>query len=127
MMDALPRSMPLQLTRYTEILEIVGDVLKVRVPDSGIVRLGDLALLRTSDGGERLAQTIAIDREIVSLQVFSGTKGISTRATVTFTGHPMRTAYSVNSLGRVFDGLSNPVDRGPDLSMENRIAIGGPR
>ena len=126
MMDALPRSVPLQLTRYTEILEIVGDVLKVRVPDSGIVRLGDLALLRTSDGGERLAQTIAIDREIVSLQVFSGTKGISTRATVTFMGHPMRTAYSVNILGRVFDGLCNPIDRGPDLSMENRIAIGGP-
>jgi hypothetical protein len=54
MMDAPARSMPLELTRYTEILEIVGDV-KVRVPDSGIVRLGDLALLRTSDGGERLA------------------------------------------------------------------------
>lgn len=31
--------MPLELTRYTEILEIVGDVLKVRVPDTGIVRL----------------------------------------------------------------------------------------
>jgi V/A-type H+-transporting ATPase subunit B len=26
----------------------------------------------------------------------------------------------------VFDGLCNPIDRGPDLSMENRIAIGGP-
>jgi hypothetical protein len=33
--------MPLELTRYTEILEIVGDVLKVRVPDTGIVRLGE--------------------------------------------------------------------------------------
>ena len=30
--------MPLELTRYTEIL---GDVLKVRVPDTAIVRLGE--------------------------------------------------------------------------------------
>ena len=33
--------MPLELTRYTEILEIGGDVLKVRVPDTAIVRLGE--------------------------------------------------------------------------------------
>lgn len=33
--------MPLEFTRYTEIIEIVGDVFKVRVPDTGIVRLGE--------------------------------------------------------------------------------------
>ena len=33
--------MPIEFTRYTEIIEIVGDVFKMRVPDTGIVRLGE--------------------------------------------------------------------------------------
>jgi V/A-type H+-transporting ATPase subunit B len=125
-MDAPVRPVTLELARFTEIAEIVGDVLKVRVDEAGIVRLGDVARLTTADGDVRLAQVIAIDRDRVSLQVFSGTKGISTDATVTFSGQPVRTVYSANILGRVFDGLSNPIDGGPDLSLENRIPIGGP-
>ena len=47
---------------------------------------------------------IHIDRSVVSLQVFSGTKGLSTAASVRFLGHPMQATYSPNILGRVFRG-----------------------
>ena len=39
---------------------------------------------------ESLVRIIKVEREVVSLQVFSGTKGLSTRAKVQFLGHPMR-------------------------------------
>jgi V/A-type H+-transporting ATPase subunit B len=124
--------MTLELVRYSRVLEIVGDILKVQVPsspggDGATVRFGDLAVIEQRSGGERaVAQVISIDRDVVSLQIFTGTKGVSTESTVVFLGHPMRVTYSANILGRVFDGTGNPIDGGPDLSMDPKVDIGGP-
>ena len=121
----------MELIRYSKVLEIVGDILKVQVPpagngDTAAVRFGDLATIEQTDGATSLAQVININRDAVSLQVFDGTKGVSTASTVTFLGHPMQVTYSPNILGRVFDGKGNPIDAGPDLSMDAKVAIGGP-
>lgn len=119
-----------ELMKFTRVLEIVGDTIKVAVPsehaENVSVRFGDLAVIEAVDGEKSLAQVIHIDRSDVTLQVFSGTKGISTQATATFLGHPMQTPYSDNILGRTFDGAGNPIDGGPDLSSEPRFDIGGP-
>lgn len=120
-----------ELLRYSRVLEIVGDVLKVHVPrafnDQGAaVRFGDLAVLERVDGEKSLAQVIHINRDVVSLQIFTGTKGVSTGSTVTFLGHPMQVTYSSNILGRVFDGTGNPIDGGPDLTLDPKVTIGGP-
>ncbi len=69
---------------------------------------------------------IRLDRDVVALQVFGGTKGLSTEASVQFLGHPMRVTYSANVLGRVFRGDGEPMDSGPDLSQDPKLAIGGP-
>lgn len=123
--------MVLNLVRYSRVLEIVGDILKVHVPQSDAatktnVRFGDLAILEQKDGHQSLAQVTNINRDEVSLQVFSGTKGISTETSVTFLGHPMQATYSENILGRVFDGNGTAIDGGPDLSMDPKVDIGGP-
>ncbi len=123
--------MVLDLVRYSNILEIIGDILKVQVPEArpgqdAVVRFGDLAVLEEVDGQRSLAQVINIKRDVVSLQIFTGTKGVSTGSTVTFLGHPMQVTYASNILGRVFDGTGNPIDGGPDLSMDPKVNIGGP-
>jgi V/A-type H+-transporting ATPase subunit B len=69
---------------------------------------------------------IRIDREVVALQVFSGTKGVSTASTVQFLGHPMQVTYSANILGRVFRGDGTVMDTGPDLVDDPRLSTGGP-
>ena len=118
------------LLRYRRVIEIVGDTLKVGVPEAAggaaAVRLGDLATVRGVDGTQSLAQTINIDDTAVTLQVFSGTKGISTGASATFLGHPMQVPYSENILGRVMDGSGRTIDGGPELSDEPKAVIGGP-
>ena len=119
------------LARYCRILEIVGDLLKVRVSagpgeEQPVARYGHLAVVENPDGSQSPAQVIHIDRDIVSLQVYAGTKGLSTAATVRFLGHPMRAIYSPNILGRVFRGSGEPMDGGPDLSHDPQVAIGGP-
>ena len=119
------------LARYSNILEIVGDILKVRVPASGGggeggVSFDDLAIVQDRGGFRSLARVIRLDHDVVSLQVFAGTKGLSTQASVQFLGGPMRVTYSTNILGRVFRGDGEPLDTGPDLSQDPQLAIGGP-
>lgn len=118
------------LLHYANILEIVGDIVKVRVPPnlSGktAVCFGDLALIESPGENASLAQVIHIQQERVALQVFAGTKGMSTEAKVSFLATPMRATYSPNILGRVFRGAGQPVDGGPDLSHDPKVPIGGP-
>ncbi len=111
------------LVRHTEVLGIVGDILKVRASGVGF---GDLAVVENWDQRRSLGQVIELERDVVSLQVFSGGKGLSTRAKVRFLGHPTQVTFSPNILGRVFRGSGVPLDSGPDLSNEPSIPIGGP-
>jgi len=112
-----------ELVRYTRVLSIVGDILKIRAKDVG---LGDLAVVENWDGEKSLAQVIEIQRDEVSLQVFAGGKGLSTEAKVRFLGHPSRVTYSPNILGRVFNGAGEPIDGGPTLIDDPRVDVGGP-
>ncbi|MDD3669905.1 MAG: V-type ATP synthase subunit B [Sphaerochaetaceae bacterium] len=106
---------------YTNIESISGNVITVRAEG---VRNSDLALV-TSAHGESLANVIKLDHDLVTLQVFSGSRGISTGDKVRFLGKPMRVSYSENLLGRIFNGAGKPRDNGPELT-ENLIEIGGP-
>jgi V/A-type H+-transporting ATPase subunit B len=106
---------------HSKILSIVGNVITVRA--SG-VSYEELAEVKTSRG-KSLAQVIKLEDEIVSLQVFSGSRGISTDDEVRFLGHPMQVTFSENILGRVFDGSGQPRDKGPALA-DNLIEISGP-
>ncbi|GGB99592.1 V-type ATP synthase beta chain [Marinobacterium zhoushanense] len=122
------------LVRYSRILEIIGDIVKVHVPtpegdEVSEIGYGDLALIENTldpDQPPYMAQVIRIDRDEVSLQLFSGTKGLSTRAGVRFLGHPMQVTFSPNILGRSFSGAGRPIDGGPSLSEEAKIEIDGP-
>lgn len=102
---------------YTKIQSIVGNVVSVRAEG---VRNGDLALV-----GSSYANVIKLDRDLVYLQVFAGTQGVSTTDPVKFLGKPMMVSYSEQLLGRIFTGSGVPKDNGPALT-ENMIPIGGP-
>jgi len=106
---------------YNKILSVAGNVISVRA--SGVA-YEELAQVRTSRGAS-LAQVIKLEGDLVSLQVFAGSKGISTSDEVRFLGHPMRVSFSDNMLGRIFDGSGQPRDNGPALA-QNLIEIAGP-
>lgn len=106
---------------YSRIEEIAGNVITVKASN---VKYGELAEV-TSQHGKSLAEVIRLNRELVSLQVFSGGRGISTGDQVKFLGHPMKVSFSDNLLGRIFNGRGEPRDKGPVLT-EGLIEIGGP-
>jgi V/A-type H+-transporting ATPase subunit B len=106
---------------YTSISQIAGDVITVEAEGAGYSDIAEISTRR----GSSLAQVIRLDSKNVFLQVFAGSRGVSTGDKVRFLGHPMRIASGDNLLGRIFNGSGLPLDRGPALS-ENLIEISGP-
>jgi V/A-type H+-transporting ATPase subunit B len=106
---------------YSKIESIAGNVITVSATG---VRYAELATV-SSGHGTSLAEVIQLKEDKVSLQVFAGSRGISTGDEVRFLGHPMQVSFSDNLLGRIFDGSGKPRDNGPELT-ESLIEIGGP-
>ncbi len=116
-------SMIHELVAQAGVLEIVGDVIRVRA--SGVA-LDELAIVENVDGSTSPAKVVGLDRNVASLQVFAGGKGLSTDAKVRFLGHSLRVTYSKNILGRIFNGAGETIDGGPELPHDERIEAGGP-
>ncbi|MBU0599883.1 V-type ATP synthase subunit B [bacterium] len=106
---------------YTSILQIAGDVITVEAEDIKYMEIAEISTWQ----GTSLAQVIRLDNKKVDLQVFAGSKGISTGDKVRFFGHSMSVATGEVLLGRIFNGCGLPLDHGPSLS-ENLVEIGGP-
>jgi V/A-type H+-transporting ATPase subunit B len=108
---------------YTGITNIVGDIAEVHAEG---VAFGELAQITNPNGEVTLAQVIRIDRDKVSMQVFAGTKGLSTDARVRFLGHPMQVRFTERLLGRVFSGSGQPLDGKPAIDEGPSVDIAGP-
>jgi V/A-type H+-transporting ATPase subunit B len=106
---------------YTNIIQIAGDVITVEAEGIGYMEIAEV----TTQRGKSLAQVIRIDGKRIYLEVFAGSRGVSTGDAVRFLGHPMRISSADTLLGRIFNGSGEPLDKGPALS-ENVVDIGGP-
>jgi V/A-type H+-transporting ATPase subunit B len=106
---------------YSSINQIVGDVITVEADNVANTELAQVITRR----GTSLAQVIRLDRKKVFLQVFAGSRGISTGDTVRFLGHPMHIATGNTLLGRIFNGSGRPLDNGPELT-DDLVDTGGP-
>ncbi len=106
---------------YQRIAQIAGNVVTVRATGVGNQ---ELAVIE-APGFSSLAQVIRIEGDSVTMQVFSGTRGVPTDAEIRFIGRQALTPYSDALLGRVFTGGGAPRDGGP-LLEDDLIPIAGP-
>lgn len=106
---------------YHRINNIAGNVITLEA--DGVAN-GELAEVQSAHGTS-LAQVIRLNGETVYLQVFAGSRGISTRDQVRFLGSQMQVSASEKLMGRIFDGSGTPRDNGPELK-EELVDIGGP-
>ncbi len=108
-------------TYFDRITRVAGSVVTVKATNVGY---DDLAVITTRNGTS-LGTVIQLQEDEVTLQIFAGTQGVSTRDRVRFMGHPMQMPFSDNLLGRIFDGSGHPRDGRTALDDEP-IEIGGP-
>lgn len=101
---------------YTKISNITKATCTLKAEGA---RYGELAKVNGMP-----AQVISVIGEDVTLQVFSGTEGISSHSDVIFTGSPPALKVSDLLAGRFLNGYGEPIDGGPELRGETRAIKG---
>ena len=77
-------------------------------------------------GKTRLGMVLDTSDEVVVVQVFEGTDGLTMPGTRTrFRGKPLTVGVSDRMLGRVFDGLGRPIDGGPSPLADAEPDVNG--
>ena len=92
---------------YERIQEMKGNLITVFAEN---VKLGELARIEKSDGTTTYASALSFDGERVVLQVFGGTRGISTGDKVIFLHRQIEAIFSDSLLGRRLNGAGEPID-----------------
>jgi V/A-type H+-transporting ATPase subunit B len=78
------------------------------------------------NGELRLGMVLDTSDEMVVVQVFEGTQGLNLPGTrLRFRGKPLELGVSAKMLGRVFNGLGQPIDGGPAPFAEAELNVNG--
>lgn len=112
------------IKEYKTVSNIEGPLVFVEgVKDVGYKELVEIML---PNGERRKGEILESSKGNAVIQVFGTTQGIDvTNTRVRFLGETMKLAVSEEMLGRIFDGLGNPIDNGPPIiSKEKRDIIG---
>jgi V/A-type H+-transporting ATPase subunit B len=101
---------------YKTINEIAGPLIFVEKTEP--VGYGELVEIRTASGETKRGQVLDTSDEIVVVQVFEGTGGLSKESAVRFTGDVIKMPLSPTIIGRVLSGSGRPRDGGPPIVPE---------
>ncbi len=113
------------ITRETEgVSSITGSLLFVE--NSHNVAFGEMVEVILPDGDKRKGQVIQLSDRFSVIQVLGGTVGIDTGLTrIRFLDQAARLGVSLEMLGRVFNGVGEPVDGLPPFMPEGYRDIAG--
>lgn len=112
------------LKEYRTISEVAGPLMVVR--DVENVKFDELGEIELENGELRKCRVLEIDGTEAVVQLFDSAAGINlSTSKVRFLGRGMELAVSEDMMGRVFDGMGNPIDGGPEIIAESRMDING--
>jgi len=114
----------IKIREYTSVGEVSGPLIVVQGVEGAAY--GEVVEIETPSGDKRKGQVLEARGDAAVVQVFEGTSGLDTSGTkVRFTGETMKIPVSVEMLGRFFDGLGRPIDKGPEIISESRYDVNG--
>ncbi len=112
------------IKEYRTISEVSGPLMLVKNVEG--VTYDELGEIELPSGELRLCQVLEIDGPDALVQLFDSSAGINlAKSKVRFLGHPLQLGVSEDMLGRVFDGMGNPIDGGPDILPDAYMDING--
>lgn len=91
------------------------------------VSFDEVVKISSADNSRQMiGQVIKIDDDKATVQVFGESLGISTKnMKVEFEAKPFTLPMSKEILGRVFDGLGRPIDKGTDIYSDTFLNVNG--
>ncbi len=121
MKNAVVDTQPLRVTG--RVLQVQGTIIKAVVPS---IKLGELCILRNSGEREGLrAEVVGFSQDAALLTPIGEMNGISTATEVVPTGKMHQVGVGPNLLGRVLNGMGEPLDlasKGP-LKIDDHYPV----
>ena len=112
------------LREYSGLAEVVGPIFVIRNIHN--VGYNEVVEVIDKEGKVKLGVTLEVGKGMAVVQVLGGTSGLSLKnARVRFKEEPLRVGVSQDLLGRVFDGLGNPIDGMPRPLSEHSLDVNG--
>ncbi|ADD03538.1 H+transporting two-sector ATPase alpha/beta subunit central region [Thermoanaerobacter mathranii subsp. mathranii str. A3] len=112
------------LREYKTVREIVGPLMLVEKVEG--VKYNELVEIETGSGEIRRGQVLEVNGDKALVQLFEGSTGLNINdCKIRFVGKSIELGVSIDMLGRVFDGLGRPRDKGPMIIPEKRLDING--
>ena len=109
---------------YRTISEVAGPLMLVKNVDG--VKFGELGEIELKNGEVRRCKVLEVNGNDVLVQLFDNAAGINlAESKVRFLGKSIELAVSPDILGRIFDGMGNPMDGGPAIIPEKRLDVNG--
>lgn len=109
---------------YRTISEVAGPLMLVK--DVEGVTYNELGEIELENGEIRRCRILEINGGNALVQLFESSTGINLAGSkVRFLGRGIELGVSEDMLGRMFDGLGNPIDDGPAIIPEKRIDVNG--
>ena len=109
---------------YRTIREVVGPLMLVEGVQG--VTYDELVEIEQENGEIRHGKVLEVDGDRAMVQLFEGSQGLKiSTSKARFLGHGIELSVSYDMLGRVFDGMGNPIDDGPAIIPDMRMDING--
>ncbi|MFX1408208.1 MAG: V-type ATP synthase subunit B [Promethearchaeota archaeon] len=94
---------------YKDIRQIIGPL--VFVENNHDVQYGEIVEIHTIGQPKRMGQVVKINEEIIVVEVFEDTRGMSSdNSKIIFTEEPFKIKISKDMLGSVFNSIGKPID-----------------
>jgi len=124
-LEKLEQLSPVQLIQPVgKVSQIVGLVIEAAVPGA---TLGELCEISTVDGGVIRAEVVGFQGDKVLLMPLDELTGLAPGSRVSLVHRPLSVAVGDELLGRVLDGLGNPLDgKGPIACSQTRPVFHSP-
>ncbi len=112
------------LKEYRTIKEVVGPLMLVEGVSG--VKYDELVEIEQQNGEVRRGKVLEINKDKALVQLFESSQGLRISSSkARFLGKSIELSVSYDMLGRVFDGMGDPMDNGPAIIPEKRMDING--
>ena len=112
------------IKEYKTIREIASPLMVVEHVEG--VTYDELGEIELPNGEIRRCKVLEVEGDKAVVQLFESAQGINlAESKVRFLGHPQQLAVSEDMLGRVFNGMGQPIDGGPAIIADAHLDING--
>ena len=109
---------------YSGLTAVDGPIVVVNRTED--IFYGETVYVRDKNGAKKTGRVIDLNEKTAVVQIFGSTTGLDLESTsVEFLDQPMELRVGTGLLGRIFNGLGEPIDGYPEIVSSKKVNVNG--